>query len=358
MMPANPAIRVPGSNASMRAPVDAASESAPSADRFATATESPGGDRGPCRETPHPAGSDDEDVTTPDRADLLLDRRKRDIRERASWPVAPRPRPTSRLKRNREETFERLGRACRMRGLHQRKPEADEGSDPRRRPPNRARPQRTSRGVPPARRSATRAPSGSAPAKRAGVVRTSDVALYPMAGLENEHAAGPLSVKCRSEPLALDGWDVTRMGHERDDRRRRRIRSRPTRPFGSLGDRARSTVTAGGLAVTRHRGHEQPVHRPLGGLEQVGRLGRVEPAPARRDRQLVMERRAEAEEALDRLAEGQPEPRRDGAVLGGRARTPPAGGAPLCRAASRRGTGGGSRRGRGPAPGREGAARR
>jgi len=69
--------------------------------------------------------------------------------------------------------------------------------------------------------------------------------------------------------------------------------------------------------VARHRCHQQPVHRPLGGLEQVGRLGCIEPAPAGRDRQLVMEWGAEAEEALDRLAKGQSEFGRDGAVLGG-----------------------------------------
>ena len=109
------------------------------------------------------------------------------------------------------------------------------------------------------------------------------------------------------------------MGHERDDRYGRRFvhasRSSPVRSAIGRG----STALASGPAVARHRGHQQPVHRPLGGLEQVRRLGRIEPAPTGRDRQLVMERRAEAEEALDRLAERQAESRRDDAVFGGRA---------------------------------------
>jgi len=84
-------------------------------------------------------------------------------------------------------------------------------------------------------------------------------------------------------------------------------------------DRARSTTPACGQAMARHRGYEQPVHRPLGRLEQVGRFSRIEAATTGCDGQLVVKRRSEAEEALDRLAEGQPECRGDGAVLGCRA---------------------------------------
>ncbi len=66
-----------------------------------------------------------------------------------------------------------------------------------------------------------------------------------------------------------------------------------------------------------HRRDEEPVHRSLGGLEKVGRFGGIEPAPASRDRELVVERQTEAEESLDGLAEREAERRRDPAVFSG-----------------------------------------
>ena len=72
-------------------------------------------------------------------------------------------------------------------------------------------------------------------------------------------------------------------------------------------------------AVTAHRRHEEAVHRALGGLEQVGRLGGVEATAAGRHRELLVEWHPEAEEALNGLAERQPERRGDAAVLDGRA---------------------------------------
>ena len=70
--------------------------------------------------------------------------------------------------------------------------------------------------------------------------------------------------------------------------------------------------------MAAHRGHEQAVHGSLGGLEQVGRLGRVEATPARRHRELVVEGRTEAQKAFDRLAEREAERCGNAAVLVGR----------------------------------------
>ncbi len=49
------------------------------------------------------------------------------------------------------------------------------------------------------------------------VVRAPEVGLDPMTGLQDERPARRLPVKCRCEPLTLDGRDVASMGYERDD---------------------------------------------------------------------------------------------------------------------------------------------
>ena len=67
--------------------------------------------------------------------------------------------------------------------------------------------------------------------------------------------------------------------------------------------------------MASHRRHKEPVHRSLGRLEEIGSLGRVESASSSSDRELVMERRAEAEEPLDGLAQRQPERGSDAAVV-------------------------------------------
>ena len=56
----------------------------------------------------------------------------------------------------------------------------------------------------------------------------------------------------------------------------------------------------------------------LRGLEEVARLGRIEPLSPSGPRELVMEWRAEAQETLDRLAERQTEGQRHSPVVGGR----------------------------------------
>jgi hypothetical protein len=50
------------------------------------------------------------------------------------------------------------------------------------------------------------------------VVRVPDLGLHTMTRLQHEGSAGQFPVQCRCEPLTLDGWDVTRMSDERDDR--------------------------------------------------------------------------------------------------------------------------------------------
>ena len=75
--------------------------------------------------------------------------------------------------------------------------------------------------------------------------------------------------------------------------------------------------------MARHRRHEKAVHRPFGGLQKVGRLGGIEAPPAGCDGELVMERRSESQEALDRLAEREFEHHRDPAIFGGRHRCLP-----------------------------------
>ena len=55
--------------------------------------------------------------------------------------------------------------------------------------------------------------------------------------------------------------------------------------------------------MATHRRHEELVHRPLGGPEQVAHLGGIEPPPACRQGELLLERRTEAKEPLDGLAE-------------------------------------------------------
>jgi len=67
--------------------------------------------------------------------------------------------------------------------------------------------------------------------------------------------------------------------------------------------------------VTGHRRHEEPIHRSFGSFEQAGRLGRVEAPSASCDRELLVERHAEAEETLDGLAERKTEGCGDTAVL-------------------------------------------
>jgi hypothetical protein len=64
-----------------------------------------------------------------------------------------------------------------------------------------------------------------------------------------------------------------------------------------------------------HRRDEQSVHRPLSGLEKIGRLGRVEPTPPGGDCELVMKRGAEAQEPLHGLAEREPERCGDATVI-------------------------------------------
>jgi len=70
--------------------------------------------------------------------------------------------------------------------------------------------------------------------------------------------------------------------------------------------------------VPVHGRDEQSVHRLLGALKEVRGLGSVEPAPPGRDGELVMERCAKPEKALDGLAEREPKPGRGPAILGRR----------------------------------------
>ena len=63
-----------------------------------------------------------------------------------------------------------------------------------------------------------------------------------------------------------------------------RARAQPRRTGRSASRRQRSASPAGRQAVAGHRRHEQPVHRPLGGLEEVGGLGAIEPGVGRRRR--------------------------------------------------------------------------
>ncbi len=132
--------------------------------------------------------------------------------------MAPRPRPTSRLKRNREETFEPWVERAGCAGCIHGNPKLMNDlilTDDHRIAPDRNG-DRVAYSLFPGQHAST---LGKCPCKAGRLVCISDIALYPMAGLENEYAAGSLSVKSRSETLALDGWNVTRMGHERDDRR-------------------------------------------------------------------------------------------------------------------------------------------
>ena len=72
--------------------------------------------------------------------------------------------------------------------------------------------------------------------------------------------------------------------------------------------------------MSAHRRDQQAIHRPLGGLEQISRLGGIEAATPGGRRELVVKGRPEAEETLDGLAERQSEPQGDRPVVGGRSR--------------------------------------
>jgi hypothetical protein len=150
------------------------------------------------------------------RPNTSLDRREGDIGERARRPLTPRPGPASRLERDREEPLERgIKRAGGPRRVN-RNPKLVEDlilADDHRIASDSDR-HRVMNGVLAGQGPTTHREGRSEPL---GVVRAREVALYPMAGLEQERLAGRLRANRRCEPLAVGGRDVTGMGHERDD---------------------------------------------------------------------------------------------------------------------------------------------
>jgi len=84
------------------------------------------------------------------------------------------------------------------------------------------------------------------------------------------------------------------------------------------GPAATSARTDGSDAVAGHRRHEQLIHPPLSQLDEIGRLRGIEAAPPGGHNELMKERGAEAEKALDRLRQRKAEFSR-GATVAGRA---------------------------------------
>ena len=92
------------------------------------------------------------------------------------------------------------------------------------------------------------------------------------------------------------------------------VRSGPNGPPGPAPGAAGAVGQAAKGLVGGHGGHQQLVHGALGHLQQAGRGGKVQVTPPSSQHQLVQERPAELEEALDGLAQRDAQRRRHAAI--------------------------------------------